>query len=183
MGTEQNIVGRSSMKKKYKLFILIMLLGIIGAVAYFISLPRGNTLESREVLLDNAIRGESKWNIVKEVNVEDYIISCGYSENDKSTIAVFAPTSNGKYKCLTTTRRHNKEIIVTGVNINNNWYDLIWFNGAQTEYAEVTYTVNNEKEKPLKYDTSEMDLICIKNNKNSYQLEVYYYDSEGNRYE
>ena len=46
----------------------------------------------------DAISGESKWTIMKETNIDDYIISCGYSENDKFVIAVFIATSNGKYK-------------------------------------------------------------------------------------
>ena len=84
---------------------------------------------------------------------------------------------------MTSTNRHNKEIIIGGVSINNDWYDLIWFNGAQTEYAEVTYTINNEKEKTMKFDTRDMDLIYIKNNEQSYKMDVYYYDNEGNIYE
>ena len=79
--------------------------------------------------------------------------------------------------------KNNKEIIISGVSINENWYDLIWYNGAETEYAEVTYTVNDVKENKLKFDTSNMDLISIKNNEKSYQLDVSYYDNEGNRYE
>ena len=169
--------------KKYKVILLLLLICIGGTLIYYVSLPKGNTIESRELLLNDAISGESKWTIMKETNIDDYIISCGYSENDKSVIAVFIPTSNGKYKFMTSTSRYNKEIIISGVNINENWYDLIWYNGAQTEYAEVTYTVNDVKENTLKFDTSNMDLISIKNNEKSYQLDVSYYDNEGNRYE
>ena len=171
------------MNKRFKLFALAILLCVAGVLIYFVSLPKGNTVESREDLLNDAIRGESAWKIVKEINIEDHIISCGYSENDKATIAVFIPTTNGRYKFLTSTNRHNKEIIIGGVNINNDWYDLIWFNGAQTEYAEVTYTINNETKKTTKYDTRNMDLISIKNNEQSYKLDFYYYDNAGNRYE
>ena len=171
------------MNKAIKISVFAILLCVAGALVYFASLPKGNTVESREELLNDAIRGESKWKIVKEINIDEYIISCGYSENDKSTIAVFVPTNNGKYKFLTSTNRHNKEIIIGGVSINNDWYDLIWFNGAQTEYAEVTYTINNEKEKTMKFDTRNMDLIYIKNNEQSYKIDVYYYDNEGNIYE
>ena len=48
---------------------------------------------------------------------------------------------------------------------------------------EVIYTINNEEEKTIKYDTRNMDLISIKNNEQSYKLDVCYYDKEGNRYE
>lgn len=171
------------MNKVIKFLVLVILICVTGILVYFVSLPKGNTVESREDLLDDAIRGESEWEIVKEIKIDDYIISCGYSENNKATIAVFVPTTNGRYKFLTSTNRHNKEIIIGGVNINNDWYDLIWFNGAQTEYAEVIYTINNEEEKTIKYDTRNMDLISIKNNEQSYKLDVCYYDKEGNRYE
>ena len=171
------------MNKVIKFLVLVILICVAGILVYFVSLPKGNTVESREDLLDDAIRGESEWTIVKEIKIDDYIISCGYSENNKATITVFVPTTNGRYKFLTSTSRHNKEIIIGGVNINNDWYDLIWFNGAQTEYAEVTYTYNNEEEKTIKYDTRNMDLISIKNNEQSYKLDVCYYDNEGNRYE
>ena len=171
------------MNKVIKFLVLVILICVTGILVYFVSLPKGNTVESREDLLDDAIRGESEWEIVKEIKIDDYIISCGYSENNKATIAVFVPTTNGRYKFLTSTNRHNKEIIIGGVNINNDWYDLIWFNGAQTEYAEVSYTINNETKKTTKYDTRNMDLISIKNNAQSYKLDVYYYDNAGNRYE
>ena len=35
----------------------------------------------------------------------------------------------------------------------------------------------------MKFDTRDMDLIYIKNNEQSYKMDVYYYDNEGNIYE
>lgn len=170
------------MSKKNKMILWAILLCVAGIFVYVVSIPKGNTVESRQELLNDAVSGESTWKIMQETNIENYIISCAYSENDKATIAVFCPTQNGGYKFVTSTNRNNKEVIVGGVNINEDWYDLIWFNGVQTEYAEVTYTIDNE-EKTIKYDTSNMNLISVKNNEQSYKLDVYYYDSEGNKYE
>ena len=175
------------MNKKRLLSVLIPLVLvciIIGAFLYFLNTPpKGNTIESREKLLDNAISKGNNWTISKEIEIDNYIISCAYSTNGKSTIAVFKPVSNGKYEFLTSTNRENKDIIVGGAVINGKRYDLIWFNGAQTEHAEIIYTVNGVRKEPLKYDTSNMDLIYIESPEKEYSMDVYYYDSKGNRYE
>ena len=71
-----------------------------------------------------------------------------------------------------------KHIIISGTIINGEWYDLFWFNGAQTEYAEIIYTINGVKKETLKYDTTNMDIICIKNQAKDYSIEVCYYDNE-----
>ena len=60
---------------------------------------------------------------------------------------------------------------------------MIWFNGVQTEYAEIIYSVNGETKEPLKYDTSDMDIICIQNSEKDYSINVTYYDKDGNKYE
>jgi len=172
------------MKKKYVLYVLIPLICIIGAFLYVSNLsPKGDTIESREALLNNAISGSKDWTIIKENKIDDYIISCAYSASGQSTIAVFEPMSNGKYKFSTANNRDNTDIIIGGAIINGEWYDLIWFNGAQTEYAEILYTVNGAPKEPLKYDTANMDLIYIKNLEKEYSIDVCYYDSDGNRYE
>jgi len=172
------------MKKKMLLIGLIVIAGVIGVLiccAY--SLPDGKTIESREEILDNAISKGGSWSIAKEIEIDGYIISAAYSTDNKSTIAVFKPESNGRYKFSTSTNRTSDEIIVGGAIINGAWYDLIWFNGAQTEYAEIIYTINGKESKPLRYDTTDMDVIYNKITEKDYSMEVYYYDSEGNRYE
>lgn len=172
------------LNKKRLLYALIPLVCIIGAVLYFSNIsPNGNTVKSREELLDSAISSGDNWTISKETEIDNWVISCAYSTNGKSTIAVFEPTSNGKYKFSTSTNRENKDIIIGGAIINGEWYDLIWFNGAQTEYAEIIYTINGVRKEPLKYDTTNMDLIFIKNPEKKYTVDVCYYDSDGNRYE
>ena len=66
---------------------------------------------------------------------------------------------------------------------NGAWYDLVWFQGAETEYAEVTYTVGGQEQQPLRFDTGEMEILSIKNPQKEYSMQVVYYDGEGNRYE
>lgn len=172
------------MKTKSLLYVLIPLVCIIGVFVYFSNiLPKGDTVDSREALLDNAIPRGNNWTISKEIEIDNYIISCAYSTNGKSTIAVFEPASNGKYRFLTSTNRENDNIIIGSAIISGEWYDLFWFNGAQTEYAEIIYTVNGVAKEVLKYDTTNMDLIYIKNSEKDYSIDVCYYDSNGNRYE
>ena len=84
------------MKKKILLPILIIMVCII---VYFIwSQPSGNTIESREQILNNEIAKGNNWTISKEVEIEGYIISRAYSADNKSTLAIFKPISNNKYK-------------------------------------------------------------------------------------
>ena len=179
-----NLTEERDCVKKKLLYVLIPLVCIIGVFVYFSNiLPTGDTVESREALLDNAISGGNNWIISKEIEIDNYIISCAYSANGKSTIAVFEPISNGKYKFSTSTNRDNDNIIIGRAIISGEWYDLFWFNGAQTEYAEIIYTVNGVAKERLKYDTTNMDLIYIKSPGKDYSIDVCYYDSNGNRYE
>lgn len=169
------------MKKKFLLPILII---IVCIIVYFIwSQPSGDTVESREQILNNEIEKGNDWTISKEIVIEGYIISGAYSADDKSTLAIFEPISNNKYKFVTSTNRDNDKIIISGFTINGDWYDLIWFNGAQTQYAEVIYTLDGQMHDTLKYDTTDMDIIYNKNPAKEYTMKVCYYDDKGNKYE
>ena len=121
--------------------------------------------------------------VAKELELGGYIVSGAYSADNKSTLAIFEPTGNGDYKFSTSTNRNSDEIIVGGVAINGEWYDLIWFNGAKTEYAEITYTINGQVQDTLRYSTDDMDIISIKNPEKEYSIHVAYYDNDGNKYE
>lgn len=174
------------MTKKKKIYIcgfLIVLCFISGIIYFIISSPKGNSIESREELLNTAISKGENWTITRETEIDGYIISGAYSSNGKSTIAVFKPGSNGTYIFSTSINRNNDDIIVGGANINGYWYDLVWFNGAQTEYAEIIYIINGKKNETLRYDTTNMDIIYNKNPQKQYSMEIYYYDQKGNRYE
>ncbi len=172
------------MKKKNLLFALVVVLCIAFAFIYFISAkPKGDTIESRESILNTSIDKGKDWTIVKEIEIDGHIISAAYSSDNKSTLAVFKPTRNDRYELSTSTNRNNEEIIIGGAIINGAWYDLFWFNGAKTEYAEITYTVNGQEKDKLKYNTENMDIICYKNPEKEYSVHVVYCDSEGNKYE
>ena len=133
-----------------------------------------------EVLTRGGIVGK-----IITIDEDQLVIQSGgaYSADNKSTLAIFEPIGNGDYKFSTSTNRNSDEIIVGGVAINGEWYDLIWFNGAKTEYAEITYTINGQVQDTLRYNTDDMDIISIKNPEKEYSIHVAYYDNDGNKYE
>ena len=101
------------------------------------------------------------------------------------TLAVFSPLGDGKYEFSSSVNREKDDIVIDTTAINGTRYNLIWFCGAQTEYAEATYIVNGELQPVKRFDTTNMDIICVKIDAaaKEYSSHVAYYDSQGNRYE
>ena len=145
--------------------------------------PDGSTRESREELLNASLEKGEGWSIVQEKELEDRIISAASSSDGRSTIAVFEPEPGGGYRFSTSTNRYKEEIVIGGTVVDGTWYDLIWFGGAQTEYAEVRYTVGGERRDPLRYDTAGMEIIAVANPEQEYTIEVSYVDGKGNIYQ
>ena len=144
--------------------------------------PKGDTIESQQMILNKALPTGLKWTLYNAAYIDDYQISSAYSSNGKSAIVVFEPKSNGGYKLISSMVGNNEEIIVFMTIINNKFYDLVWFNGAQTEYAEVIHTINGVKQKPLRFDTHAMQLIVIPQPAKAYSWYVVYYDNQGKTY-
>lgn len=60
------------MKNKRLLYMMIPLVCLIGTFVYFSNIsPKGNTVESRESLLDEAIPRGNNWTILKELEIDD----------------------------------------------------------------------------------------------------------------
>ena len=162
--------------------VVIMVVMCIGAISYYIQ-PDGSTFESREELLQERSKGKL-WLISVEQKIDNYIISGIYSGYDESGLAVFEPKGNGKYKLQTRVFRDNDRIITTSSYIGGQWYDIVWFNGAKTDYAEITYTLDGVKQEPIIHNSKEMEIFIHPAPTNDeYGIDVAYYDSEGNRYE
>lgn len=87
------------MKKRIiGVFLLAAVLLICGVVFYQSQKEEdGATLESREVLLDQAISQSkgTQWTIATETKLEDHIVSGAYSTDGKVTLAVFSPLGEG----------------------------------------------------------------------------------------
>ena len=95
----------------------------------------------------------------------------------------FEPVGNGNYRFMTSTNRNNDEIIISGAVINGKWYDLVWFHGAKTEYAEITYTISGQRQNPLRFSTEDMDILYQEQPAKEYSMQVVYYDRDGKKYE
>ena len=170
------------MKKRIGIVLLTGLCLAAVSLYFWHSIPKGDTRESRERILNEAISKGNGWTIAKELELDGYIVSGASSTDHKSTLAVFEPTGNRGYRFRTSTNRNAEEIIIDGTLINGVWYNLIWFAGAETEYAEITCTVNGQKD-TLRYDTGNMEIIAIPNQAKEYTIHVVYYDKDGNMYE
>lgn len=173
------------MKKKKIIFVIIgIILFIIagGAILAHCTRPDGSNMVSREKMLKNIPKG-TNWTIATERLLDDYLIAGIVSDNGKAGIAVFEPRENGKYRLLTSCHRENDEIVIKGTYINDVWYNFIWFNGAETERAEIVYTVPNEKSQATVYNSNNSTIICSPAPFENYTMRVAYFDSEGNKYE
>lgn len=162
--------------------VVIMVVMCTGSILYYIQ-PDGSTLESREEICAEFPKGEG-WKIAVEQELNDYIISGIYSCNEMSGIAVFKPYGDGKYKLYSREWRDNDRIIITGITVDNLWYDVIWFNGAKTDYAEITYTLDGAPQEPIIHNSKGMEIFIHPAPTNDeYGIDVVYYDDAGNRYE
>lgn len=171
--------------KRRTIFLIIAIISLTFVCFAFYkyqAIPDGSTVESREELLKNTPQG-TEWSIAVEQTIDDYIISGVYSTNGKSGIAVFEPIGNGKYKMFSREWRNNDEIIISGAIINNVWYDLIWYNGAATSYAEIKYTIAGDSSHVINHNSESMAIFCNPAPAKDYSLDVVYYDEAGNKYE
>ena len=172
-------------KKKKILYLVIGILFIVmigRPILEYCLRPDGSTMESREKILKDIPKG-TNWEISTERLLDGYLITGIVSDNGKSGIAVFEPRGKGEYKLQTFYHREMDDVIITGTMIDDAWYDLVWFNGAQTERAEVTYTVTNEASQSTVYLLDNDTIICSLAPFKDYTLHVTYYDIEGNKYE
>ena len=81
--------------KKWLLIISATVICVAAAFLYFFSLtPKGDTITSRESILNTAISKGNEWTIAKELELGGYIVSGAYSADNKSTLAIFEPASS-----------------------------------------------------------------------------------------
>ena len=170
------------MKKPIFTFAVILAFIVgFGAIQYF-SRPDGSTPQSREEICAEFPRGKD-WKIAIEQAYNDYIISGIYSRDGMSGIAVFEPVGNGKYKLQSRIWREQDEIVITGFIIDQKWHDIVWFNGAKTDNAEITYTYDGEKQEPIIHNAKGMEIFINPAPSKDYSMDVVYYDDAGNKYE
>ncbi len=164
----------------YAVVLAILLVLVCGSV--LVNKPDGSTLESREKLLESLPRGIG-WKIATEAECENHIISGIYSRDNKSGIAVFTPRIEEGYRLLARQWCDSDDIMIANFVIENVWYDVIWFNGAKTEYAEITYTYDGVAQERIIHPAKGMEIFICPAPSENYSLHVAYYDDAGNKYE
>ena len=81
-------------------------------------------------------------------------------------------------------KRNKDDIITDTVNIDGKGYVLITFMGAETEYALITCTDNvSGEENTVRYDAEVSDIIYFESPSDDFNMNIVYYDKEGNVYE
>ena len=169
------------MKKKILICVIVFIAVLAGYNVYRqSSQPDGNTAESREEILNAEAKGR-EFKIYCEQEIGDYTVSGIYS-NAQDGIAVFEPDGN-RHKLILKELRRKNDIIITGCIMDGKWYNIVWFNGAETNYAELIYTIDGVENEPIVYDVSNREIICSEKPEKDYTLTVKYYDSDGNVYE
>ncbi len=168
------------------LFISIIIVAVLLVALFFIiqlSRPNGTTLAERESIIREQ-KNCKTMSISTEKILENYII-CGIYDNNKSGIATFEMTRNG-YKLQRITLKDKNSVIISTEYLDERWYQLIWFNGAETKFAEleIINTDNNEIVITESYDVSNGEIIafCEPDNLVNFSLNVVYYDDNGKAY-
>ena len=160
----------------------LMIAMCIGSMISYYVQPDGSTLESREEICAEFPKGKD-WKISVEQKLDDYIISGIYSRDGMSGVAIFEPIGNGKYRLQSREWRKQDEIVISGATFNGVWHDIIWFNGAKTDHAEITYTYDGKKHEPIIHNAKGMEIFVHAEPSKDYSIDVVYYDDAGNKYE
>ena len=142
--------------------------------------PDGATVESREALLAAALPAGHGWNLASELELEGYLIGGAVDESGQSALAVFEQEGEGY--AFRQAASFGGDVARDTVRIGETWYNIAWFGGAATEYAEITYTVDGVTLEPCRYETEDMPVLCHPAPADRYGISVVYYDRAGNRY-
>lgn len=174
------------MRTNKKLLIAIDII-VVALIIWFgfirNPLPDGSTLESRQERISILNNGED-WTIDKELVIGDYIISSAYSSENKASLVTFKAEGKDGYSPQSWVKRNKDEIITDTVNIDGKGYVLITFMGAEVEYAEVTCVDNvSGEETTERYDVGLSDIIYFESPSDDFNMNIVYYDKEGNMYE
>ena len=171
--------------KRVLLFVIsIVAILAMALVAIEISKPNGTSISEREELLRE--NSDCKiMNIATELQLDNYIL-CGIYDENKAGIAIFELSGKG-YKLQRTELRDKSRVISSTEYLNGEWYQLAWFNGADTKTAEIiiTNTDNNDIIMEQSYDVSDGNIVAFKepNGLKNFSLSIVYYDADGKAYE
>ncbi len=100
------IISLSVPQMKKKLIIILATAILCIACIYIYHICRylaGDTAESREEILNTAVQKGSDWSIVKETEIDNYIINAACSSGNTALLAVFEPKSDKGYSFVNST--------------------------------------------------------------------------------
>ena len=100
------IISLSVPQMKKKLIIILATAILCIACIYIYPICRylaGDTAESREEILNTAVQKGSDWSIVKETEIDNYIINAAFSSGNMALLAVFEPESDKGYSFVNPT--------------------------------------------------------------------------------
>lgn len=152
---------------------------VCAAAVWLLSRPGGTTRQEREALLNQAFP-ETRWQIETEQELDGILLCGAVSTDGRAAVAEFEPDGRGGYRFSSAAARSCQEIIFSPVRIGRTWYDVVWFAGAPTAYAELHYTLDHQPLEPVRCDTSNMALICRAAPGSSYSMQAAYFDEAGN---
>ena len=91
------------MKKKLIIISAAILCIVCIYIYHLCRYLAGDTAESREEILNTAVQKGSDWSIVKETEIDNYIINAACSSGNTALLAVFEPKSDKGYSFVNST--------------------------------------------------------------------------------
>lgn len=173
------------MKNRKAIILFMLVVVFIAGGIYSINRQNGNTVEDRQRILS---KRDNHVIILSEIIIEDSIISemidqesgYGYAQFEKNNYENFIL----KTKVVRT--RQEEPVIMDIVIINDVVYDVLMFNIAGLEYAEVTYTNDTTgiKDDPIRVEMYNHAVALVKAPEySSYTRNIVFYDCKGEQFE
>lgn len=165
-------------RKKQSVFLLLILL-ICCMILFLHGSPQdGTTVQSREKMLEDRSDG-TVWHIAAEQKLHDHILCGIISDRSETGIAVFEPYNKGYRLDSRSWTDSPDDIILTQFISDGQLYDIVWFNGQDSEYVQLKYSYGNGIHLTERFQTSDGNLVYNPAPSDEYNLEAVYYDNKG----
>lgn len=163
--------------KKIKGKLIGVITILVLCISACTSMDKESAMKIREERIQKA-HGED-WKVHSETQIGEFVFSAAYSQEEIG-IKVFPPSENkdGRPTLATPFYFTEANCISQEFRYDGIYYYLFWTNRSDVDYAEITYTVDGEKQEPIRYDAKEIfysQVPC-----GDYSYEMIYYDTNGN---
>lgn len=160
-----------------KIFLLGVALVVILFGLIFCNIADCSTISHREQYL-NQLADINDVHIVSEIMIDNYIISGYVSSNRSYGIAIFEPMYRGKYKFQSNVNCSENEVLFSTVIINDVFWDLIWINKLDLDFARIVY-YTDAGIKVYKLDASNNKILHVQSPAKNYDVLVNLVDNNG----